>query len=404
MLYRNYFTLFALFVFLFISCAKDDLPIEGADNLSVEYTQTEIEDALCGLGFDPSHVDYNGGRYASLDDSAIDLSALIGENETSTLHANHKISVVARAERLIAGDNPLAIVPDINSVSRIWYYIPPNDDFNTASVVNTINTAAHKWNVVPGSRVRFIRTTQIGKADIIVSSRKGYNNWPNCSSFTTGNNSGAATFPTRDNLGTHAMVDIEKATQLNGGVLATCMHELGHVLGFRHSVDESSNDSQPCNAHVDAQHKLPEIMIEDNNSVMATGNNTSSSFSQLDIDAIQMLFPDCYRINFTYNGGRFTFSHQTAPYKTTITIRNRSGGSRTYIIDGKAVSKIFNAGYAYRNSNLESIDITMENYKGDFESSRSLDRFELLFGYGSYSDLPCRTHSPSPSPTGGSSF
>ena len=126
---------------------------------------------------------------------------------------------------------------------------------------------------------------------------------------------------------------------------------------------------------------LPGIPVNDNSSLMAQGqfNCCNAIFNSNDRNAIQMVYPSVYNVNLSYfpnsnYGGNFRIAHLQSPYKTTLKIYG-GNASKTYTINGKANP---NQNYNFY-FNPSYVDITIENYKGDYKRTKRIFRSQFNF-------------------------
>ncbi|GAB3012390.1 hypothetical protein GCM10027051_14170 [Niabella terrae] len=298
--------------FQLVSCTKND-PKEKDPEVNINYQY--IRD----LGYKDSEIKDTGDEYLVDGDILFSKEAL---PDFSIFGTTPKIQQSGRTSYL-----------SYSVQSNILVRIDPSMN----SLKSEIEGAIAIWDSVLNSRIRFVVTEGTNQDVLIVNAELGRGI---C---------GAAYFPMNGLPG--SLVKINK-DEIAGNTLEervrTIAHQLGHVIGFRHtnwySTLEPASKTLPDNIARGYAAQLLKMPDErDPSSLMNSGQCGSGSInlSNSDILTLQSLYPEYPPVPgtvpvFRYYMSNLEGNYQDEDYILTTEIIQTGSGSNTYIFQGVA--------------------------------------------------------------------
>lgn len=242
------------FAGIFFSCEKDDVNQVVPDEEEVLQSNEDLVKFLESTGFEGRNIVFENGQFI------IDGDILISKEEVEKYAAQKAPATNEKTDHWRS-----YYLVNNNYVSNITVYIEGSvpSSWKTAT-----RNAMNQWNSVNGTKLYFTETTNRNAALIRVNTSYSNQNWVARAylPFYNGRPGDLMTINTRYN-------------SLNSGMkLFTMVHEMGHTFGFYHT-DQSQGVFIPGTPSVDS------------NSVMNSYVLPWNGFTNGDIDAVQIMYP-----------------------------------------------------------------------------------------------------------------
>jgi hypothetical protein len=256
---------FLVFSIFFVACkATKDEPVPATANDMLTYIQS--------LGYRSSEIEDKGDYYLVDGDISFPKNAKIENNPESHLHPNAD----ALETRQFGCQNYISFTNQPNITVRIDPSMTPHTAI--------IQQAVAEWNNIPNCRVKFSFTNSTTQNILI---RDGRNSMES-------NVCGQAPSPFNGNVNGTLLINRSiSVVEFNPSRLqAILLHELGHILGLRHTDWMPSGELKDVNL-VTATHILGTPTGVDLQSIMISNSCSflAPFLSPNDIVAIQTIYP-----------------------------------------------------------------------------------------------------------------
>ncbi|MCB0596007.1 MAG: hypothetical protein H6557_24540 [Lewinellaceae bacterium] len=271
----------AAFIIMGITaCQKEQLLIEtGHEHPELNGIDLEIINYLIAMGVDPDEIEMAEHYCIAEGDIAIDKVALLSFLNSNPQEIAPPQNSLVHERQYGVSSGTMAV--SAAKVAAIKFYVHPtvNNCQNPTAWISAITTGTQNWTNISNCRVKFTQVYSSGSADLIISSDEASNTFLPSSLINLPSSVLARTKFPAPTLGTVCkFISIRKGGNPTNRVNAI-MHELGHALGYFHT---NGSDGTLI-------HGTP---TTDNSSVMYQITSSNTTFTNGDLRAARLFYPD----------------------------------------------------------------------------------------------------------------